>query len=549
MSYLEYRERERSIGKVIEGWSALDDSILQTLTFAAYDTVQDFTVTNNVAFRDNPYAMFWAVGGDFVVSIGASDPRTSGGYYPSRFINGREVKIIVPSNVIYNNTVRVALATKNFTSGVIRLLTLPREADPTAVPASGTLEYYRWMAARKRATAHPYRAGSNLNGHSFRTPMLPSSEEGIELSLASRTSFSTGEQQVSPKGDVTEDQRAFAKTDIYALYNANALLPVLITLDGTDPQTSPTSYSLDRFRHKFFNPLAMLERPKRVYFQENTTLDQFLGKRVRKEGPFPSTTAPSVLHMYSLRKVAGGAKEFCMRVRRDSDNAEIDIPFRKDGFASLSTIKAFCGDANGYVADWYDQMADIDMTNSTAATQPLIYENGQVTRDAEGKPAIKFNNAFIATDFSIEPMQNTSTLATVYTWRGTYETRTVGDGVFYVGAATNRSNYLLETDGRQRITANGGGQVTMSSTNDAEAGVFGAYIRSGSAYGYYPLPDTFSSSSFSDVLLALSFRIENLGSDDVYVSEAFQTSAFAVTEAEVDSYAAEQRTFWEEFNG
>ena len=80
--------------------------------------------------------------------------------------------------------------------------------------------------------------------------------------------------------------------------------------------------------------------------------------------------------VFSLYKESTTATN-CMRIRRDSDNAELDIGF-VDDFFDQSAISTFCGLAQGWVVTWYDQKNSNNITQSTAADQPNVKYGGGV---------------------------------------------------------------------------------------------------------------------------------------------------------------------------
>lgn len=94
---------------------------------------------------------------------------------------------------------------------------------------------------------------------------------------------------------------------------------------------------------------------------------------------------------YSLRLLTSQYTGSCIRVRRNSDNAEMDIGFI-NGFIDINSLKSFCGSGNGYVTTWYNQMDNTfgNMKQSTAIRQPLIIENGETILTDVGLPSIKY---------------------------------------------------------------------------------------------------------------------------------------------------------------
>jgi hypothetical protein len=103
---------------------------------------------------------------------------------------------------------------------------------------------------------------------------------------------------------------------------------------------------------------------------------------------------PGAVAAYSLRKLRYNYKGPVIRVRRSSDNAELNIGFDGDGIGSRldeRALLAFVGNANGFVTMWYDQSGNgMDQTRVTANKQPQIVTNGTIYTD-NGKHAIYFD--------------------------------------------------------------------------------------------------------------------------------------------------------------
>lgn len=80
---------------------------------------------------------------------------------------------------------------------------------------------------------------------------------------------------------------------------------------------------------------------------------------------------------YSMRQLNNSATH-AIRVRRSSDNAELDIGF-DDGDLDTSSLLAFVGSGNGFVTAWYDQSGNgRHLTQSTATRQPSLVVNGVI---------------------------------------------------------------------------------------------------------------------------------------------------------------------------
>jgi hypothetical protein len=80
---------------------------------------------------------------------------------------------------------------------------------------------------------------------------------------------------------------------------------------------------------------------------------------------------------YGLRRLRRLYTGFCIRVRRSSDNAQLDIGFTSTGDLDIVTLLAFVGTGNGFVTTWYDQSGNgRNATQATAGGQPQIVSNG-----------------------------------------------------------------------------------------------------------------------------------------------------------------------------
>ena len=115
---------------------------------------------------------------------------------------------------------------------------------------------------------------------------------------------------------------------------------------------------------------------------------------------------------YSFRLLDCQYAGSLIRVRRSSDNTEQDIGATANGDLDTAALKTFVGTGgsdDGFVTVWYDQSGNgRDMTQSTAADQPKIMDNGVVLRD-DGYVSIQFNQA------NTEFLQSTFTLSQSYT--------------------------------------------------------------------------------------------------------------------------------------
>ena len=96
---------------------------------------------------------------------------------------------------------------------------------------------------------------------------------------------------------------------------------------------------------------------------------------------------------YFLFKLKSDATR-SIRVRRSSDNAEMDIGF--DGIDLDTTeLLSFVGSGNGFITIWYDQMGNsaYNYSQSNASLQQQIVFDGVLDLSLLGKPAAGRDNA------------------------------------------------------------------------------------------------------------------------------------------------------------
>lgn len=96
---------------------------------------------------------------------------------------------------------------------------------------------------------------------------------------------------------------------------------------------------------------------------------------------------------YATALLYSGYSGSCLRVRRDSDNAEQDIGFSGQDIDEAA-IASFCSGANCFVKTWYDQSGNgNDLTQATAANQPKIYDSSTGIIYQDGITALDFNGS------------------------------------------------------------------------------------------------------------------------------------------------------------
>jgi hypothetical protein len=113
---------------------------------------------------------------------------------------------------------------------------------------------------------------------------------------------------------------------------------------------------------------------------------------------------------YSLRRLRSDYTGHAVRIRRESDDVEVNVSFDTNGEVSINSpvsdvveeggeegdsnatnLGEFISGTNASVHTWYDQSGNSkNATQEVDANQPLIAESGVLHTDG-GKPALKFN--------------------------------------------------------------------------------------------------------------------------------------------------------------
>ena len=87
---------------------------------------------------------------------------------------------------------------------------------------------------------------------------------------------------------------------------------------------------------------------------------------------------------YALRRLFGAYTGPQVRLRRSTDNAEVDVTFDKYGYPVNFDVGGWLGGATGYIVTWYDQSSGANhVTQTTTTSQPVIVMSGD-------KPYIRF---------------------------------------------------------------------------------------------------------------------------------------------------------------
>ena len=160
----------------------------------------------------------------------------------------------------------------------------------------------------------------------------------------------------------------------------------------------------------------------------------FLDKRSQyvfpKPTPYLLDSYEGAAAAYSLRRLRSAYTGPAVRVRRASNNDELDIYFNRDGSLDTATLETFCAGTDGFVKVWYDQGQEAnDAEQTTTANQPQIVSSGSIIPE-NGKPAIELDG--LTEHFVLTGLTNAAS----------------NYGCFFVGINTSTgtfSNYLFDT--------------------------------------------------------------------------------------------------------
>ena len=164
---------------------------------------------------------------------------------------------------------------------------------------------------------------------------------------------------------------------------------------------------------------------------------------------------------YSLRLLRSAYTGDAIRVRRASDNTELDIGFVSNEL-DTSALTTFCSGTNGFVETWYDQSGNArDATQGTVANQPQIVSSGSVILD-NGKPTILFDGVSQRLEKSSFGFPTTNiSIVKVGSRIGLFANDSIGYSSVTLGGFINvNSNVRIGFEGRP----NGGSYIRATAT-------------------------------------------------------------------------------------
>lgn len=100
---------------------------------------------------------------------------------------------------------------------------------------------------------------------------------------------------------------------------------------------------------------------------------------------------PGAAAAYSVHQINTGYGGSAIQVRRASDNATADIGF-DNGELNIGQLINHCSGTNCFVSIWYDQSGNgRNATQTTAGSQPKIYDSSTGIVYENGQPALNFD--------------------------------------------------------------------------------------------------------------------------------------------------------------
>jgi hypothetical protein len=218
---------------------------------------------------------------------------------------------------------------------------------------------------------------------------------------------------------------------------------------------------------------------------QSGALEDWVNGKLESTLPADVATAAAA---YSLRKVKASYSGDAVRIRRSSDDAEVNVAFDLDDKVSTSssisevsgtvtdtTLGDFISGTDAFVHTWYDQAGSNNAVQATAAYQPKIAENGALLADG-----LKFNGS-------------STSLAT-------------GTQVLTANETGSQSIYVL-----CNVTDGASGYIAGSADDDSGGKI-------GQSIYYYTTTDVFALSNGSTATNTTVDRISAISGKDILVS-------------------------------
>jgi hypothetical protein len=244
-------------------------------------------------------------------------------------------------------------------------------------------------------------------------------------------------------------------------------------------------------------------------------------------------TYPNAAAAYSVRRLKSDAPA-AMRVRRASDNTELNIEFNNDGSLNTTQLTTFCTGTNCFVKVWFDQSGNVrHAEQTTTANQPKIYDSstGLVTQGGFGAPTFDGTNDLFTFNASslnanlISAFVVTRTAATTGYGTALAIAGNVATDRFHLGYKNNDNNFYFLYDENLTSAQAANTNVNLFSML-ASSGIGGAvgYINGVSKYTYNTLVSQAMSASATIGAFGLATGTLNGSVQEVIIYASDQSS-------------------------
>jgi hypothetical protein len=126
------------------------------------------------------------------------------------------------------------------------------------------------------------------------------------------------------------------------------------------------------------------------------------------------TFAPAAA--YGVRRLSTDYTGPLLRVRRSSDNAELDIGYTNKNKLDVDALMAFVGSDSAFVPRWYSQKSEVsDAVQTSAIAQPRIVNAG-VMDTLSGRPTLIFDgvNSFMLIGNIVQGPNSSLSVSTMF---------------------------------------------------------------------------------------------------------------------------------------
>lgn len=256
--------------------------------------------------------------------------------------------------------------------------------------------------------------------------------------------------------------------------------------------------------------------------------------------PLDSFTTPAMA--YSFRKLRSAYAGNAIRIRRASDNAEIDVGFL--GCTSftgcpinVAAATAHCAATTCFGRTWYAQAGTFDLVQATTTLQPTLIFNCIGTLPCWEFPTNAFTMVSAA---SLTPATGTMTLNVV-------ANRTVGTTGGCAWLRANGPNNRIETNpaaGQWRLVGGTSGIIGAPNATDAAWHSF-VGVMDGTAASYAAVDGTvFSGTSTGNTVAGAVTIIGSASANVCREAEAIAWDAYAMPQDSAVVLNNNQRSFW-----